>query len=218
VSICLRIKSLYRTEWYSFVLSLPKAAASIRNLLLCDCFLCVKFGAGRLRQTGTWMQDRIPKARFVEPMLLQRAEKLPEGDLWLCEVKLDGFRAEAIKSAGRLRFRSRNDKDFNAKYPAIVQALAAIPDETVIDGEIVALDEAGRPSFSALQNHGFGTAPLVYYVFDSMVLAGKDVMNEALTKRRELLQGRVLTKLGEPIRESPELDAGLPALIRFWPR
>jgi ATP-dependent DNA ligase len=61
------------------------------------------------------------------------------------ELKLDGFRAEGIKSGGRVHLRSRNNKDFNAKYPAIVQALAAMPDETVIDGEIVAL-ESGRHS------------------------------------------------------------------------
>ena len=58
----------------------------------------------------------------------------------LGSTKLDGFRAEAIKTGGRVYLRSRNDKDFNAKYPAIVQALAGIPDETVIDGEIVALE------------------------------------------------------------------------------
>ena len=52
-------------------------------------------------------------------------------------TELDGFRA---KSGGRVHLRSRNDKDFNARYPAIVQALAALPDETVLDGEIVALD------------------------------------------------------------------------------
>ncbi len=127
-------------------------------------------------------------------------------------VKLDGFRAEAIKERGRVHFRSRNDKDFNARYPAIVQALAAMPNETVIDGEIVAL-ESGRPSFNALQNHT-STASLLYYVFDVMVLAGKDVMNEPLAVRRELLRDHVLTKLGEPIRESPELEASLPELIR----
>ena len=55
-------------------------------------------------------------------------------------LKLDGFRAQANKTGGRVHLRSRNDKDFNGKYPAIVQALAAMPDETVIDGEIVALD------------------------------------------------------------------------------
>lgn len=154
------------------------------------------------------------KAHFIEPMLLLRTEKLPEGGAWLYELKLDGFRAEGIKCGGRVAFRSRNDKDFNAKYPAIVQALAAMPDETVIDGEIVALDESGRPSFNALQNHGSGPSRLVYYVFDLMVFAGKDVTNESFTARRDLLQSRVLTKLDEPIRESPQLEASLPALIR----
>ena len=84
------------------------------------------------------MPDREIKAHFIEPMLLLRTEKLPQGGLGVYE--LDGFRAEAIKSSGRVHLRSRNDKDFNARYPAIVQALAAMPDETVIDGEIVALD------------------------------------------------------------------------------
>lgn len=102
------------------------------------------------------------KARFIGPMLLQRAEKLPEGSSWIYELKLDGFRAQAVKTGGHVHLRSRNDKDFNPKYPAIVQALTPMPDETVIDGEIVALDESGRPSFSALQN-GSATAPLVYY-------------------------------------------------------
>jgi bifunctional non-homologous end joining protein LigD len=57
------------------------------------------------------------QARFIEPMLLQRTEELPQSGLWAYELKLDGFRAEAIKSAGRVHLRSRNDKDFNAKYP-----------------------------------------------------------------------------------------------------
>jgi ATP-dependent DNA ligase len=79
-------------------------------------------------------------AAFIEPMLLLRTEKLPEGADWQYELKLDGYRALAIKTAGKVHLRSPNDNDFNVRYPGIVTALAAMPDETVIDGEIVALD------------------------------------------------------------------------------
>ena len=82
------------------------------------------------------------KALFIQPMLLQQVQSLPEGPKWAYEVKLDGYRALAIKSNGKILLRSRNNKDFNAKYPGIVRALGALPDETVIDGEVVALDAA----------------------------------------------------------------------------
>ena len=75
-------------------------------------------------------------------------------------------------------------------------------------------DPAGRPSFNALQNYGSSATPLVYYVFDVLILAGEDVTSEQLVRRRALLQARVLSKLDEPIRESPILDASLPILIR----
>ena len=88
-------------------------------------------------------------------MLLLPSAELPEGDKWLIELKLDGFRAIAFKAGGKVHLRSRNDKDFNSRYPVLVRALGGMPDETVIDGEVVAaLDLDGRPSFSALQNFG----------------------------------------------------------------
>jgi hypothetical protein len=116
-------------------------------------------------------------------------------------IKLDGFRAIAFRTGGKVHLWSRNDKDFTAKYPAIVQPLAPMPDETVIDGENVSL-EAGRPSFSDLQNHGSSIGPIFYYVFEVMVVDGKDVMAQPLEARREVLLHRVLSRLADPIRES----------------
>jgi ATP-dependent DNA ligase len=96
-------------------------------------------------------------------MLLLRTDKLPEGDGWQYEVKFDGYRALAIKSGGAVRLRSRNDKDFTKRYSGVVAALAGLPDETVIDGEVVALDASGKPVFSLLQNGG---TDVHFYAFD----------------------------------------------------
>jgi ATP-dependent DNA ligase len=84
-------------------------------------------------------------AKFIQPMLLLRKEKLPESEDYQYELKFDGYRALAIKSGGNVQLRSRNDNDFNARYPGIVKALAPLPDDTVIDGEIVALAPRANP-------------------------------------------------------------------------
>jgi bifunctional non-homologous end joining protein LigD len=73
---------------------------------------------------------------FIPPMLLLQRESLPEGPDWLYEIKLDGYRAVAIKSSGKLQLGSGNDNDFTTRYPAISAALAALPDETIIDGRL----------------------------------------------------------------------------------
>ena len=80
------------------------------------------------------MPVRKRKAAFVEPMLLLRAENLPEGDAWQYELKFDGYRALAIKTGGKIHLRSRNDNDFSLRYPAIARALSSLPNETVVDG------------------------------------------------------------------------------------
>jgi ATP-dependent DNA ligase len=108
---------------------------------------------------------------------------------------------------------SRNDNDLTARYPAIARALANLPNETVIDGEVIALDGSGRPSFNALQNYGSSIGPLFYYPFDVLILAGRNVTDLPLTARRQLLEKQVLSKLVDPIRESPELEASLSDLI-----
>ena len=88
-----------------------------------------------------------------------------------------------------------------------------MPDETVLDGEVVALDEDGRPSFNALQNRCQGE-PLHFFIFDLLILRGRDVMAEPLVKRRALIEKHVLPTLADPIRYSPILEASLPNLIR----
>jgi bifunctional non-homologous end joining protein LigD len=122
---------------------------------------------------------------------------------------LDGYRALALKTEGKVQLRSRNNNDFSGRYPAIVKALAPLPNETVIDGEIVAFDEAGRPSFNTLQNYGSAKVPIFYFAFDLLILAGRDVRSETLDTRRELLRTKILTKLDEPIRYSAELACRL---------
>ena len=153
------------------------------------------------------------KAIFIEPMLLLRTEKLPQGADWSYEIKLDGYRSLAIKSAGKVQLRSRNDNDFTQRYSSIAAALRAMPDETVLDGEVAALDEEGLPSFNLLQNYSSSKAPLVYFIFDVLILKGRSVMTEPLSQRRALLEKHVLPKLAEPIRYSPELKTSLPDLI-----
>jgi hypothetical protein len=89
-----------------------------------------------------------------------------------------------------------------------------MPNNRVINGEIIAFDDEGRPSFNALQNYGSAPAPVVYYVFDVMVLAGRDVMREPLETRRDLLERKVLPKLSEAVRYASSLDAALPELVQ----
>ena len=84
----------------------------------------------------------------------------------------------------------------------------------MIDGEILALDELGKPSFNTLQNYGTAGAPLHFYAFDVLVFAGRDLMSEPLTERRQILEKRILPKLSEPIRCSPQLKASLADLVQ----
>ena len=147
-------------------------------------------------------------------MLLLRSDTLPEGPDWIYELKLDGYRALAIKAGRKVQLRSRNDNDFSHKFPLVVEALRWLPDESVIDGELVAFDASGRPSFNTLQNHSSGSAPVFYYVFDVLVLAGRMLIRKPLDVRREALRTKVLPKLDEPVRAAPALEGSLPELLK----
>jgi bifunctional non-homologous end joining protein LigD len=154
------------------------------------------------------------KGRFIDPMLLLRTDSLPsDAGRWEYQLKFDGYRAIAFKTGGKVHLRSRNDNDFSIRYADVVKGLAKLPAETVIDGEVIALDDDGRPSFNILQNYGSSKAPVLYFVFDVMVLAGRDVMKEPLEARCELLEKKILPNLTHPLRYASPLDPTLPLLI-----
>ena len=90
--------------------------------------------------------------RPVEPMLATLAAALPRGDDWTYEVKFDGYRVIAIKVGKRVTLYSRNLKDVTRMYPSVVAAVSTVKHDVMLDGEIIALDEEGRPSFQALHH------------------------------------------------------------------
>src|ERR1700677_1463435 len=91
-------------------------------------------------------------AAFIEPMECLTVTKLPEGQQWLYEIKLDGYRAIAVKQEGNATLYSRRKNSLNRKFPLIIEALRELPEGTVVDGELVAVDESGHPNFNLLQN------------------------------------------------------------------
>src|SRR5262245_42550590 len=121
---------------------------------------------------------KSPFVRFIEPMAPLIVKALPDDDAFIYEIKFDGYRALLLKDHERIEIRSRNDRDLTRTYPAIVSAGRLVKAErAVIDGEVVALDEHGRPSFQALQHHGsHASAPIVFYAFDLLHLNGKDLI------------------------------------------
>jgi bifunctional non-homologous end joining protein LigD len=128
-------------------------------------------------------------------MAAQLVKQLPEGDEWLYEVKLDGYRALLIKDGERVEIRSRKDKDLTTMYPGVAEAALGVNAKSaVIDGEVVAVDARGRPSFQALQHRGsHAQHRIVFYSFDLLHLDGADLTDEPLVERRarlpDLLEG-----------------------------
>lgn len=132
---------------------------------------------------------KAPKVRHpVKPMLATLANEPFDGDDWIFEIKWDGYRA--IAETGReLRFYSRNGLSFVQAYPAISDELKSIKRSMVLDGEVVAQDENGRPDFQRLQHATTDpTAVLVYNVFDLLELDGKDLRGKPLLERKKLLR------------------------------
>lgn len=159
-------------------------------------------------RTGAKKLASLPETRadFIEPMDCAPVSKLPDGSQWLFEIKLDGYRAVAVKTDSRVNLFSRRRKSFDHHYPLIVEALGELPEGTVVDGEIVALDESGRPDFNLLQNFRSEAQHIHYFIFDLLICQDRDLTRLPLTKRRELLKTHLKINSGR-IRIAEQFEA-----------
>ena len=148
----------------------------------------------------------------VHPMLATAIEKPFDGEDWLFEIKWDGYRAIAFIDNGGIRLVSRNQNDLTEQYPELRDLPQFVGASTaVLDGEVVAVDEQGRPSFSLMQQrtgirHGRFRSPLrsdvpvLYYAFDLIHLNGFDLRKVALEERKQRL--REIIVVGDNLRFS----------------
>ena len=146
--------------------------------------------------------------RRYAPMLATPAEDVPRGANWLYEVKWDGYRALADVSGGEATLTSRRGNDLTARFNHVAKEIAKAvktPD-AVLDGEVCALDDSGRSSFSAMQQ-GKADTPLVYYVFDVLEIDGEPLVDLPLVERRRRLE-QLLDRRNRCVRLSETFDDG----------
>ena len=156
-----------------------------------------------------------PLPEFIEPMKALLVEVPPTRGNWLYEIKFDGFRAIALKGGSEARLLSRNEKDFGAKFPEVLESISELDaKDAVLDGEIVALDDEGVSSFQLLQAFELGQKrpPIFYYAFDLLRLNGKDLRETPLSERKEKL-GRLLKKPPGVVRLSSSLEGSAAELL-----
>jgi bifunctional non-homologous end joining protein LigD len=139
-------------------------------------------------------------------------KELPTSGKWTYEVKLDGFRVEAVRTQDHVVLYSKQGKLLTSQFFQIALELEAVPEETILDGEVVALDESGLPRFNLLQNYRSGSAHLMYFVFDILTHKGRDVTKLPLSERRSLLRKTV--KRSQHVQVA-ECTADLEGLERF---
>jgi bifunctional non-homologous end joining protein LigD len=158
---------------------------------------------------------KLPPARldFVKPMLARPVNSLPSGANWIYELKLDGYRALVLKTRGVVTVFSRRGNNLNVPFPSIARAFGFLPDDTIVDGELVVLDDRGKPSFSALQHSRFTPEMLHYYVFDLIAFQGRDLRKLSLLERRRLLEEHALQGMRDPVRLSAVFNASPSKLI-----
>jgi bifunctional non-homologous end joining protein LigD len=160
--------------------------------------------SGKPKPSGS---DAMPE--FVAPQLCKLIDRPPSGEGWVHEVKFDGYRIQAHVEDGRAVLRTRKGLDWTAKFGAIARATASLPDG-VYDGEVVALDEKGAPSFWALQAAlaERKTDDLIYFVFDLLFAEREDFRKVPLRQRKATLE-RIMERLGDdsPIRYVEHFNA-----------
>jgi bifunctional non-homologous end joining protein LigD len=141
-------------------------------------------------------------------MLATAATDLPVGPEWSYEVKWDGYRALALKDGATVRLISRNQKDLTRDYPSVVAALRTVrQSRLVLDGEIVALEDDGRPSFQALQHRSTAGLAVVYYAFDLLAVSAESLLRQSLDARRTRLKHLIhgsQVLWSEPLPGSPQ--------------
>jgi bifunctional non-homologous end joining protein LigD len=159
----------------------------------------------RKREDGT---AATGKGGAYRPMLATLEERVPKGDGWLFEIKWDGYRIIARIAGGDAELRSRRDQDYTKRFANVAKELpkALKTPDCVVDGEVCALDEQGRPSFSAMQQGKRGT-PIVYYVFDLLEVEGEPLVDLPLVERRKRLE-KLLDRRNRTVRLSEGFDDG----------
>jgi bifunctional non-homologous end joining protein LigD len=155
--------------------------------------------AARVEQLKGVTTRRIPD--FVEPQLSRLVEHPPIEAAWAHEVKFDGYRLQLRTVGGKLTLLTRSALDWTSKFSSVAGAAAGFPD-CMIDGEVVALDERGVPSFSALQAAlSAGEAKnLVFFAFDLLFEGRLDLRGLALSERKARLEKLLERSPGEHIR------------------
>src|SRR5438094_4904769 len=147
-------------------------------------------------------------AREYSPMLATLEQQVPKGSSWLFEVKWDGFRAVARVSQGEAKLMSRQGNDLTQRFATVAKEIpkAVKTPDCVLDGEVCALDEQGRSSFSLMQQGKPGT-PIVYFVFDLLELEGEPLVDLPLTERRKRLE-KLLDRRNKTVRLSEAFEDG----------
>jgi bifunctional non-homologous end joining protein LigD len=146
--------------------------------------------------------------RDYRPMLATPADAVPPGDDWLFEIKWDGYRIVARVAGSEAVLRTRRDQDYTERFVNVAKELpkAVRTPDCVLDGEVCALDENGRPSFSAMQQSKGGT-PIVYFAFDVLEVDGVPLVDKPLAERRARL-AELLDRRNRTIRLSETFEDG----------